>query len=112
LFNFLVSVVPVLNALTKWWLEVVRNVVVVSILFFLASKSGAWYLWLLASLSFSALGIYIVTSIPAGQLRITSHPGMAFVGVAIGVALGLLSLPYILEAASTLVLEISQAQNR
>jgi hypothetical protein len=50
-----------IRALTKWWLDLMRNVVVVSVLLYLAKKSDYWPLTIAAYVSFGALVLYCLT---------------------------------------------------
>jgi hypothetical protein len=49
------------RAITKWWLDLMRNVVVVSVLLYLARKSDGWPLTIVAYASFGALVLYCLT---------------------------------------------------
>jgi hypothetical protein len=50
-----------LRAFSKWWLDLMRNVVVVSVLLYLARKSDGWPLTIVAYLSFGSLILYCLT---------------------------------------------------
>jgi hypothetical protein len=47
----------------KWFLDLVRNIVVVAVLLAFASKSTSWSVWILANLAWFALTTYVVSYI-------------------------------------------------
>jgi hypothetical protein len=47
----------------KWFLDLVRNIVVVAVLLAFASKSTSWSVWILAHLAWLALTAYVVSYI-------------------------------------------------
>ena len=46
---------------TKWWLDLMRNIIVVAVLLFLAKKSDSWPLTIIAYVSFGAVVLYCLT---------------------------------------------------
>jgi hypothetical protein len=49
------------RAFTKWWLDLMRNVIVVAVLLYLAKKSDSWLLTIIAYASFAAVILYCLT---------------------------------------------------
>jgi hypothetical protein len=50
-----------IRAIAKWWLDLMRNVVVVSVLLYLSKKSDSWPLPIVAYVSFASLVLYCLT---------------------------------------------------
>jgi hypothetical protein len=49
------------RAFTKWWLDLMPNVVVVAVLLYLAKRSDSWPLTIVAYASFGAVVLYCMT---------------------------------------------------
>lgn len=49
------------RAFTKWWLDLMRNLVAVAVLLYLARKSDSWFLTIIAYASFAAVILHCLT---------------------------------------------------
>jgi hypothetical protein len=104
-------------AIAKWWLEFVRNLIVVSVLVWLAGRSDLWYFVAIAYTSLAALILHAVASlftlfsdIPAMQKPITRP-----VVIAVTIASSLIAGLAVFEGGKRLVylvLEIARLQTR
>lgn len=60
----------------KWTLDVLRNFVVVAFLFYIADRSGKWYMWIFAGLGAFALYMYVTAYVNQSQFNIGSAEGI------------------------------------
>jgi hypothetical protein len=60
----------------KWALDVLRNFVVVAFLFYVADKSGKWYMWIFAGIGAFALYMYVTAYVNQSQFNIGSAEGI------------------------------------
>ncbi len=59
----------------KWVLDILRNFVVVAFLFYVAQKSGMWYMWLIAGVGFLALYMFVFGYISQAQFNLGPAQG-------------------------------------
>lgn len=101
-----------LRSFSKWWLEVVRNLVDVAVLQYFATKSGNIYLHILAVVSFYLLVFYVYSFILGIAVPLTSHPIIAGL---IGLFAGILTIylgARLLSLATQLVDEVAKLQTQ
>jgi hypothetical protein len=99
-----------LRDMSKWWLDMVRNLVVVAVLQYLAVKSGDAHLKILFYVSFYALFLYIFTYLMGISVPLRGHPVLiVLISIASG-ALVLYAGNYLLKLSTTVVDEISRMQ--
>jgi hypothetical protein len=60
----------------KWVLDALRSMVVVSFLFYIADKSGKWYMWALAVIGFGALVMFLTSYIGQSQFNFKETKGL------------------------------------
>jgi hypothetical protein len=49
------------RAATKWWLDIMRNLIVVAVLLYLGTKTNSWPVTVISYVSFGALILYCLT---------------------------------------------------
>ena len=114
---FWLSLIRATIATSKWWLDFVRNLIVVSVLVWFAGRSDIWYLSFIAYLTLGALIVFVyasVMSLFAGVPRIGEPIGRPIVLLAAIVSGALVSAA--LYGASgrliEIVAEIARLQTR
>jgi hypothetical protein len=53
------------RAFSKWWLDLVRNLIIVGVLQFLAEKSGLWYLKAISAFTYLMFFAYCLSYVQA-----------------------------------------------
>jgi hypothetical protein len=103
------------RATAKWFLDLVRNIVVVAVLLAFSKKSTSWSVWIVANLAWISLNIYVISYIQQWLFfpfpkRMVSSRVWLWVGSLIGGA-AITGLVYVIgNAVSSAVLEISALQ--
>lgn len=61
----------------KWVLDILRNFVVVAFLFYIAEKSGKWYMWGFAGVGAFALYMFVTAYVNQSQFNLGPAEGFA-----------------------------------
>jgi hypothetical protein len=98
----------------KWFLDLMRNLIVVALLFVLAEKSDKWYLTALAWIGFFAFWVYVSSYWNALAFRFpaTTYGWIkAFIFLVAFIVVGVVTIAFI-GSSQTMVQEIARVQRQ